>query len=64
MQDKTRKQNSVLWHSSSVQDVMSELETSLGGLNDHEAAERLQKIWRQHPPSQGKRQPLADFGAK
>ncbi|KAF5062503.1 putative cation-transporting ATPase F [anaerobic digester metagenome] len=43
MQDNARKPDRMHWHSSSVQDVMSELETSLGGLNDHEAAERLQK---------------------
>ena len=43
MQDNARKPDSMPWHSSSVQDVMSELETSLGGLNDREAAERLQK---------------------
>lgn len=43
MQDNARKPDSIQWHSSSVQDVMSELGTSLNGLNDHEAAERLQK---------------------
>lgn len=43
MQDNARKPDSTLWHSSSVQDVLSELETSLSGLTDREAAERLQK---------------------
>ncbi len=43
MQDNARKPDSTLWHSSSVQDVMSKLETSLSGLTDREAAERLQK---------------------
>ncbi len=43
MQDNARKPDRMPWHSSSVQDVMSELETSLDGLNDREAAERLQK---------------------
>lgn len=43
MQDNTKKPDSTRWHSSSVQDVMAELETSLSGLNDSEAAERLQK---------------------
>ncbi len=43
MQDNTKKPDSTRWHSSSVQDVMSELETSLSGLNDREAADRLQK---------------------
>ena len=43
MQDNARKPDSMPWHSSSVQDVMSELETSLDGLNGREAAERLQK---------------------
>ena len=43
MQDNARKPDSTLWHSSSVQDVMSELETSLSGLTDREAVERLQK---------------------
>ena len=33
----------MLWHSASEQDVMSELETSLSGLTDREAADRLQK---------------------
>ncbi len=43
LQDNAKKPDSILWHSSSVQDVMSELETSLSGLNDREAAEGLQK---------------------
>ncbi|MBU4526768.1 MAG: cation-transporting P-type ATPase [Proteobacteria bacterium] len=43
MQDNARKPDSTLWHSSSEQDVMSELETSLSGLTDREAVERLQK---------------------
>ena len=43
MQDNTKKPDSTRWHSSSAQDVMTELETSLSGLNDREAAERLQK---------------------
>lgn len=43
MQDNARKPDSTLWHSSSVQDVMSELETNLSGLTDREAADRLQK---------------------
>lgn len=43
MQDNAKKLGSMPWHSSSVQNVMSELETSLGGLNDREAAERLKK---------------------
>lgn len=32
-----------MWHSLSAQDVVAELETSLNGLSDREAAERLQK---------------------
>ena len=43
MQDNAKKPDSTRWHSSSAQDVMAELETSLSGLNDREAAERLQK---------------------
>ncbi len=43
MQDNAKKPDSTRWHSSSAQDVMTELETSLSGLNDREAAERLQK---------------------
>lgn len=43
MQDNARTLNSTPWHSLSAQDVMSELETSLSGLNDSKAAERLQK---------------------
>ena len=43
MQEKVTKPDDMLWHASSEQDVISELQTSLGGLNDSEAAERLQR---------------------
>ena len=42
MQDNFTKPDSMLWHASSDQDVMSELQTSLNGLSGSEAAERLQ----------------------
>ena len=43
MQYNATKPDSIMWHSLSAQDVVAELETSLNGLSDREAAERLQK---------------------
>ena len=43
MQYNAIKPDSIMWHSLSAQDVVAELETSLNGLSDREAAERLQK---------------------
>ena len=44
MQENVTKPDGMLWHASSEQDVISELQTSLSGLNDSEAAERLQRF--------------------
>jgi magnesium-transporting ATPase (P-type) len=44
MQEKVTKPHGMLWHASSEQDVIAELQTSLSGLNDSEAAARLQRF--------------------
>ncbi len=44
MQEKVAKPDDMLWHASSEQDVISELQTNLSGLNDGEAAARLQRF--------------------
>ncbi len=43
MQENVKKPDGILWHALSDQDVISELQTSLSGLNTGEAAERLQR---------------------
>jgi magnesium-transporting ATPase (P-type) len=44
MQEKVTKPDGMPWHASSEQDVIAELQTSLSGLNDSEAAARLQRF--------------------
>ena len=43
MQENVTKPDGMLWHASSDQDVISKLQTSLSGLSESEAAERLQR---------------------
>ncbi len=43
MKENIQKPEGILWHALSDQDVLSELQTGLSGLNGSEAAERLQR---------------------